>query len=59
VLLEPNVAQTSSPITWDRTRSSTTTCDTERPAVTAGGATYSLQVTVGPVESGMRSFLLF
>lgn len=59
VLLEPNVAQTSSPITWDRTRSSKTTCDTERPAVPAGGATYYLGVTIGELETSRRSFLLY
>ncbi len=34
-------------IAWDRTRSSTSTCDSSRPAVTAGGASYHLQVAVG------------
>ena len=58
VLLEPNVPQTSTPIPWDRTRSSATTCDGIREAVPAGGATYNLKVAVGPVQSQLTSFLL-
>ena len=58
ITLEPDVAQTSSPIQWDRTRSSTDTCATERPAVPAGGATYSLSVAVGDIQSTPTSFLL-
>jgi len=58
VLLEPNVAQTSTPIPWDRTRSSSDTCDTERTPVPAGGATYNLTVTVGTAEPSTTSFLL-
>lgn len=38
---------TSSPIAWDRTRSSGGTCDDDRPAVDAGGASYHFSVTVG------------
>ena len=59
VLLEPNLTQTPSPIQWDRTRSSPTTCEGERPTVPAGGATYSLDVTVGAIEAtAPKSFLL-
>jgi hypothetical protein len=58
-LLDPNVPLASTPIAWDRTRSSTTTCDTARPPVPAGGATYSLSVRVGEIEAATRvSFLL-
>lgn len=56
--LEPNVAVTSTPIAWDRTRSSTTTCDVARTAVPAGGATYNLSVTVGAVPASTASFIL-
>lgn len=60
VMLEPNVAQSSPAIAWDRTRSSTTTCEGERPAVTGGGATYNLLVTVGAVTAvAPKSFLLY
>lgn len=38
-------------IPWDRTRSSKTTCDTTRAAVTAGGASYHLSVKVGALKS--------
>jgi hypothetical protein len=56
--LEPNVAVTSTPIPWDRTRSSTTTCDTQRTAVPAGGATYNLTVTVGAAAASTTSFIV-
>lgn len=42
---------TTPAIEWDRTRSSTTTCDSSRPSVTGGGASYHLQVGVGDLES--------
>lgn len=60
LLLEPNVAMTSAAVDWDRTRSSTTTCAaTTRPAVPAGGATYSLTVTVGSAKAAApKAFLL-
>ena len=58
LLLEPNVAVTSTPIPWDRTRSAADTCDGDRPAVPATGATYSLSVSVGEVESEPVSFIL-
>ncbi len=38
---------TTPAIEWDRTRSSTTTCDSSRPSVTGGGASYHLQVGWG------------
>jgi hypothetical protein len=42
----------SSTITWDRERSSADSCDTtDKPKVTAGGASYHLQVTVGGISS--------
>ncbi|MBM7803546.1 hypothetical protein JOE58_002797 [Curtobacterium luteum] len=42
---------TTPSIAWDRTRSSTATCDSSRPSVTGGGARYHLQVAVGNIES--------
>ncbi|MTE24881.1 hypothetical protein [Microbacterium sp. ZXX196] len=50
----------TSPITWDRTRSATDTCDAEdRPAAVGGGATYALTVRLGEVMSQSTSFLLY
>lgn len=60
ILLEPNLAQSSAPIPWDRTRSSVDTCDSDRPAAPAGGATFSLNVTVGAASPAVpTSFLLY
>jgi hypothetical protein len=60
ILLEPNLAQSSAPIAWDRTRSSVDTCDSDRPAAPAGGATFSLNVTVGAASPAVpTSFLLY
>ncbi|MCU1505284.1 MAG: hypothetical protein QOG18_2750 [Microbacteriaceae bacterium] len=50
---------TTPSIPWDRTRSSTTTCATSRPAVTAGGASYHLSVKLGSITSkATAQFLL-
>jgi hypothetical protein len=50
---------TTPSIPWDRTRSSTTTCNTSRPAVTAGGASYHLSVKLGSITSkATAQFLL-
>lgn len=60
--LEPGAdnAQSTAPFAWDRTRSSTTTCDTARPEVTAGGGTYRLTVLLGDIESAeSKPFLLY
>lgn len=51
VTLEPNTPLASAPFAWDRTRSSPDTCDTARPEVIAGGATYRLSVKIGDIES--------
>jgi hypothetical protein len=61
VELAARTPQTSSPFEWSRQRSSTTTCEEEeRPAVPAGGATYTLSVEVGGVTSAKsKSFLLY
>lgn len=46
-------------IPWDRTRSSTTTCDSTRSQVVAGGASYHLRVYLGELESeGTKQFIL-
>ncbi|HTL40780.1 MAG TPA: hypothetical protein VL294_04855 [Pseudolysinimonas sp.] len=60
-VLEPGVELTTTPFAWDRTRSSTTTCDGKRPAAVAGpdGPTYRLQVKLGTVESDPVAFRLF
>jgi hypothetical protein len=50
VALEPGVAQSTTPIPWDRTRSDPATCTTDRPAVTAGGASYHLKVSLGTLK---------
>ncbi|MFB2554580.1 hypothetical protein [Herbiconiux liangxiaofengii] len=59
-LLEPGVAVSSTPFTWDRTRSAADTCDsTARPAVPAGGASYHLDVSVAGITSAdSKQFVL-
>ena len=60
VTLEPGVAKSTSPFAWDRTRSSADTCSGDRPAVTAGGASYHLMVKLGDLESAeSKQFLLY
>jgi hypothetical protein len=52
VLLSAGQEVTSStPLTWDRTRSSVDTCQSERPLAPGGGATYRLAVSIGGVGS--------
>lgn len=51
VTLKAGQKLTTPAIEWDRTRSSTTTCDAARAAVTAGGASYHLGVAVGNISS--------
>jgi len=59
-VLEPGVELTTTPFGWDRTRSSTTTCDGDRPQVAAGGATYRLSVELGDAKSASdKPFLLY
>lgn len=60
VTLEPNAPQSTAPITWDRTRSDPSTCDGDRPAMPAGGASYHLEVIVGDYAgSDTKQFLLY
>lgn len=57
-----NAGQTleSEAIPWDRTRSSTETCEIVRDPVVAGGASYHLSVSVGGVSSQQTAqFLLY
>lgn len=56
VNLDPNVPQSTTPIPWDRTRS--TPCDTSTQQVPAGDATYYLQVRLGELESAKKAFRL-
>ncbi|GAB3607874.1 hypothetical protein GCM10027413_32830 [Conyzicola nivalis] len=60
-VLEPGEALTTTPFPWDRTRSSADTCapEAQRPSVTAGGASYHLEVTINGVTStDTKQFLL-
>ena len=58
--LDPGVPITSTPFAWERVRSTKDTCDDpDRPAATAGGASYHLNVTVGGIESeDSKQFIL-
>ncbi|MCJ1706239.1 hypothetical protein [Microbacterium sp. VKM Ac-2923] len=60
VTLAAGQAVTSSaPLTWDRTRSSVSSCDGERPYAPGGGSTYHLSVSIGGIPSaGTASFVL-
>ena len=51
VTIKAGQTLTTPAIAWDRTRSSTSTCDSSRPSVTGGGASYHLQVAVGNIQS--------
>ena len=60
VTLEPGVPKSTNPFAWDRTRSSTDTCSGDRPAVSAGGASYHLTVKLGDITSeATKQFLLY
>lgn len=49
----------AAPLTWDRTRSSVGSCDSERPFAPGGGATYHLSVSIGGIPSaGTAAFIL-
>ncbi|MGU3411302.1 hypothetical protein ACLBWP_14425 [Microbacterium sp. M1A1_1b] len=51
VTIKAGQTLTTPAIAWDRTRSSTSTCDSSRPSVTGGGASYHLSVSVGNITS--------
>jgi hypothetical protein len=59
-VLEPGVVVTSTPFTWNRTRSSADTCtQTDLPQVPAGGASYHLDVQVAGIQdAGSTQFIL-
>ncbi|WP_167042490.1 hypothetical protein [Salinibacterium sp. ZJ454] len=61
ITIEPGASLSTIPIAWDRTRSTPETCDApDRPAVTAGGASYHLTVKLGEIESAKtKQFLLY
>lgn len=51
----------STPLTWDRTRSSVSTCDSQsRPGAVGGGASYHLAVEIGGIPSSQtKQFFLY
>lgn len=54
------VVESAQAIEWDRTRSSVSTCDSERPRASGGGASYHFTVSLGGVEGqGTKQFLLY
>lgn len=61
VLLAAGQQVTSSaPLTWDRTRSSVDSCQSERPSAAGGGATYHLSVAIdGIASTNTASFQLY
>jgi hypothetical protein len=58
--LQPGKALTTQPFAWSRARSSKDTCGSTKPVqVTAGGASYHLQVKLGTLTSkGTKQFIL-
>lgn len=61
ITIEPGASISTTPIPWDRTRSTPETCESpDRPAATAGGASYHLTVKLGEIESDKtKQFLLY
>ncbi|XPP27520.1 MAG: hypothetical protein ACNYNX_04865 [Leucobacter sp.] len=51
VILKPGEPLETEPIAWDRTRSGPDTCDIDREAVVAGGASYHLKASAAGVDS--------
>lgn len=59
IILQPGEERATGSITWDRTRSTPDTCDSDRPSMPGGGASYHLSVRLGPFESeGTKQFIL-
>jgi len=58
VVLQPFVPFAGASVTWDRTRSSTSTCTADRAQVPAAGVSYHLVVTVNGVVSNDPQFIL-
>lgn len=60
VILQPGKPLVTETIPWDRTRSSTETCEVPRDPVFAEGSTYHLQVSAAGVQGqGTAPFLLY
>ena len=60
VVLKAGETLESEPVSWDRTRSSTETCEITRDPVVAGGASYHLSAGAGGAESEETAqFLLY
>lgn len=60
VLLAPGDERETSSIPWDRTRSNLETCNSDRPLMPAGGASYHLTVFLGEQKSvETKQFLLY
>lgn len=59
ITLQPGESRSTESISWDRTRSSATTCDDARPIMPGGGASYHLRVFLGDFQSEeTRQFIL-
>jgi hypothetical protein len=59
ITLQPGEVRSTEAISWDRTRSSETTCDGARPPMPGGGASYHLRVSLGDFTSEeTRRFIL-
>lgn len=59
ITLQPGESRSTTSITWDRTRSSETTCDEARPMQPGAGASYHLRVFLGDFQSEeTRQFIL-
>lgn len=58
VNLTPGQTLKTPAIAWDRTRSSSTTCNTARSAVPAKGASYHLSVSVGAITSSTSALMI-
>lgn len=58
VALQPGQELQAPNITWVRERSTPDTCEGERPAAVAGGASYQLTVSIGGLGSEPTPFVL-
>ena len=59
ITLQSGEERSTGSITWDRTRSTADTCESDRPSMPGGGASYHLSVKLGPFESTeTRQFIL-
>src|SRR4051794_36114098 len=59
LLAAGQTVSSAAPLTWDRTRSSVSTCaDPNRPRAPGGGATYHLDVEIGGISSTQSAEML-